>query len=118
MDADGFVYFLGRDDAMIKTSGYRVSPEEIEDAVHESGLAQEVAAIGVPHPVLGEAIVVVVTGNPDTDTLLSACRRQLPNFMLPARVMHHGGPLPRNANGKLDRPALAAFAGDPFASEQ
>lgn len=118
MDADGFVYFLGRDDAMIKTSGYRVSPEEIEDAIHDSGLAQEVAAIGVPHPVLGEAIVVVVTGNPDTDALLSACRRQLPNFMLPARVMHHGGPLPRNANGKLDRPALETFAGEPFTPEQ
>lgn len=118
MDADGFVYFLGRDDNMIKTSGYRVSPEEIEDAVHASGLVEEAAAVGVPHPVLGEAIIVIVTGNSEPDALLSACRRRLPNFMLPARVMHHDGPLPRNANGKLDRTALEAYAGEPFTPEQ
>ncbi|NTV12141.1 MAG: acyl-CoA ligase (AMP-forming), exosortase A system-associated, partial [Zoogloea sp.] len=93
-------------------SGYRVSPTEVEEVVYASRLAGEVAAFGVPHEQLGEAIVVTVTPPPGTglevDALLAACRSRLPAYMVPARVVVHDGPLPRNPNGKIDRKALAA----------
>ena len=56
-DEEGFLYFIGRRDEMIKTSGYRVSPTEIEEVVYGTQLVGEVAAFGVPHPTLGQAIV-------------------------------------------------------------
>ena len=61
MDEEGFLYFISRRDEMIKTSGYRVSPTEIEEAIHGTQLVGEVAAFGVPHPSLGQGIVVVAT---------------------------------------------------------
>lgn len=60
MDDEGFLYFVGRRDEMIKTSGYRVSPTEVEEVVYATGLVAEAAAIGVSHPVLGQAVVLVV----------------------------------------------------------
>jgi hypothetical protein len=60
MDAEGYLYFIGRSDDMIKVSGYRISPTEVEEVVlHASGLVAEVAAFGVPHPQLGQAIVLL-----------------------------------------------------------
>jgi len=110
-DVDGFLYFIGRRDEMIKTSGYRVSPTEIEEALYASGLVTDAVAAGVAHPVLGQAIVVVVTPGPsgeeDTDGILAACRSRLPTFMVPARVLWRES-IPRNPNGKYDRPAIAA----------
>jgi len=112
MDEEGFLYFVGRRDEMIKTSGYRVSPTEIEEALYESGLVGEAAAFGVPHPQLGEAIVVVLTARdgaaPDEASLLAACRSRLPGFMMPARIALRPAPLPRNPNGKIDRKTLRA----------
>ena len=64
MDEEGFLYFIGRRDEMIKTSGYRVSPTEIEEVVFATGLVADAAAVGVPHPTLGQAIVVVATPAP------------------------------------------------------
>ncbi len=110
-DEDGFLYFGGRRDEMIKTSGYRVSPGEIEEVLYRTGLVAEAAALGVGHPVLGQAIVVVAqpaAGTlPDTEALLAACRDALPLYMVPARVDWTDAPLPRNPNGKIDRKALA-----------
>src|SRR5690606_5205456 len=60
-DRDGFLYFVGRMDDMIKTSGYRVSPTEIEEAAYESGLVRDAVAVGRPDDRLGEHIVLVVT---------------------------------------------------------
>jgi acyl-CoA ligase (AMP-forming) (exosortase A-associated) len=110
MDQEGFLYFVGRRDEMIKTSGYRVSPTEIEEVVFATGLVADAAAVGVPHPRLGQAIVIVVTPapnrTPDTDALLEACKRELPLFMVPHQVDWRES-LPRNPNGKYDRPRLA-----------
>jgi acyl-CoA synthetase (AMP-forming)/AMP-acid ligase II len=110
-DEEGYLYFIGRRDEMIKTSGYRVSPTEVEEVVYATGLVAEAAAFGVPHPVLGEAIVLVATSRSgielDVDALLSECRQRLPAYMLPARVESRTGTLPRNPNGKIDRKALA-----------
>ena len=61
MDEEGFLYFIGRRDEMIKTSGYRVSPMEVEEVIYATELVAEAAAVGVPHPVLGQAIAVIAT---------------------------------------------------------
>ena len=112
IDEDGFLYFLGRRDEMIKTSGYRVSPSEVEEALYRSGLVAEAVALGVPHPTLGHAIVVVAVAGPGApasgaDALIADCRRRLPAYMVPAHVAWRDA-LPKNANGKFDRAALAA----------
>jgi len=110
-DEDGFLYFIGRRDEMIKTSGYRVSPSEIEEIVFASGLVADAAAVGVPHPTLGQAVVLVAApaqGKPADDAaLLDICRRDLPAFMVPAKIDWRES-LPRNPNGKYDRSRLAA----------
>ncbi|HEX2826045.1 MAG TPA: acyl-CoA ligase (AMP-forming), exosortase A system-associated [Burkholderiales bacterium] len=110
-DEDGFLYFVGRRDEMIKTSGYRVSPTEIEEAIYATALVGEAAAFGVSHPTLGQAVVVVATPRNgaalDATALLGACRSRLPAYMAPAKIDVREGPLPRNANGKIDRKRLA-----------
>jgi acyl-CoA ligase (AMP-forming) (exosortase A-associated) len=110
-DEDGFIYFIGRLDEMIKTSGYRVSPTEIEEALYETQLVGEAAAFGITHPKLGQSIVVVATplGGKELDSaaLHMRLRAELPAYMVPALIDVRNGPLPRNPNGKIDRKALA-----------
>lgn len=106
-DADGLLYFVGRDDEMIKVSGNRISPTEIEEAAVASGTASEAVAIGVPDDRLGQAIVLVARGNDDEDSLRAHFKAQMPAFMMPTQVIWRPE-LPRNANGKLDRAALRA----------
>jgi acyl-CoA ligase (AMP-forming) (exosortase A-associated) len=105
-DEEGFLYFVGRRDDMIKTSGYRVSPTEIEEVVFASGLVDEVAAIGLPHPTLGQSITLLVKPRNgaalDEEALLVACRQQLPAYMVPQRIAQRSE-LYRNPNGKIDR---------------
>jgi acyl-CoA synthetase (AMP-forming)/AMP-acid ligase II len=107
-DAEGYLYFISRKDEMIKTSGYRVSPTEIEEVVYSSRLANEVAAIGLPHPTLGQAILLVAAGddNLDREAIIRYCQKELPNFMVPQAVEIRSS-LPRNQNGKIDRKGLA-----------
>jgi len=111
MDDEGFMYFVGRRDEMIKTSGYRVSPTEVEEVVYATQTATEVAAVGIHHPVLGQAVVLVVYGPKHDETLeakiMLACKQQLPAFMLPAKIIVKAEPLPRNPNGKIDRKRIA-----------
>jgi acyl-coenzyme A synthetase/AMP-(fatty) acid ligase len=111
MDEEGFLYFIGRRDEMIKTSGYRVSPTEVEEVIFASGLVADAAAVGVPHPTLGQAVVVVAAPKEnsarDTHLLLQICRARLPSYMVPAQVEWRDS-LPRNPNGKYDRARLAA----------
>lgn len=111
MDEEGYLYYIGRRDEMIKTSGYRVSPTEIEEVVFASGLVADAVAVGVPHATLGHAIVVVAAapagGAQNSEGVLDYCRKQLANFMVPAQVQWREA-LPRNPNGKYDRVTLAA----------
>lgn len=111
MDEDGFLYFVGRRDEMIKTSGYRVSPTEVEEVVYGSGKVSEAVALGVPHETQGQAIVVVATPPPegpmDEEGVMAACRAALPPYMVPERVVMRET-LPRNPNGKIDRKQIAA----------
>lgn len=117
-DEDGFLYFIGRRDEMIKTSGYRVSPSEVEEVVYATGLVAEVAATGPVHPVLGQAVVLVIyapAGGEDVaDRLLAECKQKLPGFMVPARIERRSEPLPRNPNGKIDRKRLSTELADLF----
>jgi acyl-CoA synthetase (AMP-forming)/AMP-acid ligase II len=116
-DEDGYLYFVGRMDEMIKTSGYRVSPAEVEEIAYSTGLVSEVAALGIAHKKLGQGIVLVAKakdgGNPSTDDLLNEIRTEAPNYMVPHSVQWKDE-LPRNANGKMDRTALAAEYADHF----
>ncbi|MCA1661732.1 MAG: acyl-CoA ligase (AMP-forming), exosortase A system-associated [Novosphingobium sp.] len=109
-DASGLLHFVGRRDAMIKTSGNRVSPQEIEDAALATGLVAEAVALGVADARLGQAIQLVARAMPGRadarEALAGALARALPNFMIPAAI-HWREALPRSANGKLDRAALA-----------
>jgi acyl-CoA ligase (AMP-forming) (exosortase A-associated) len=110
-DADGYLYFVGRRDEMIKTSGYRVSPTEVEDILYATQLVGECVAFGVPHESLGETIQIIATSPLSTRTtgqndLITACRSRMPAYMLPSGIDWVTGPLPRNANGKIDRAAL------------
>lgn len=117
MDEEGFLYFIGRRDEMIKTSGYRVSPTEIEEVLYATGLVAEAAAFGVPHPMLGQAIVAVAVprdGALDSDALLGECKQRLPAFMVPSRIHLREASLPRNPNGKIDRKRLAGELHDVF----
>ncbi|WP_293878108.1 MULTISPECIES: AMP-binding protein [unclassified Sphingomonas] len=104
--ADGLFRFVGRDDEMIKSAGNRISPLEVEEAVLAGGEAREAVAIGVADARLGQAIVVVLAGDPaGEDALRARLRTLLPSFMQPARYDWHAT-LPHNANGKLDRAAI------------
>lgn len=110
MDAEGYLYFIGRDDDMIKVSGYRVSPLEVEEVVDRFEHVTEQVAIGVPHPVMGQAIVLIVKQNQAVNlsavALRQQCQMQLPAYMVPAHVEIMFDSLPRNANGKIDRKLL------------
>ena len=59
-DSDGLLYFVGREDGMIKTAGNRVSPTELEEAAIASGMVHEAVALGYPDDRLGEAIALIV----------------------------------------------------------
>ena len=111
IDEEGFLYFIERRDEMIKTSGYRVSPTEVEEVIYAAEHVAEAIAIGIPHPVLGQAIAVIVTARnavqPDVDALLRVCKQHLPAYMLPSHIELREGDLPRNPNGKIDRKLLS-----------
>ncbi len=110
-DAEGFLYFIGRRDEMIKTSGYRVSPTEVEEVLYATGLVRDAVAVGVSHPGLGQAVVIVAAAadgrTADSDALLTQCRQRLPTFMVPLHIEWRDA-LPRNPNGKFDRSRLAS----------
>jgi len=111
-DAEGFLYFIGRRDEMMKTSGYRVSPTEVEEVLYSTKLVGECVAFGVDHPALGQVIQVIATAPDGTaavavEALIAECRRLMPAYMVPQGVEPHPGPLPRNPNGKIDRKLLA-----------
>ncbi len=115
-DQDGYHYFIGRNDETIKTSGYRVSPTEVEEFLYSTGGVGECIAFGVPHAQLGHAIEVIATlvdeaSTIDSFALIAECRGKLPNYMVPNGITIHKAPLPRNANGKIDRRRLIADRG-------
>ncbi len=107
-DAEGFLYFVGRKDEMIKTSGYRVSPTEIEQVAYGTGLVADAVALGVDDERLGQRVLLVASpanGRLEPEQLLGLLRDELPLYMVPARVVIRDS-LPRSPNNKLDRNLL------------
>ena len=104
---DGLIRVRARADAMIKTSGNRLSPNEIEEAAIASGAVSQALAVGIPDPRLGHAIllIAVAKGDKPEDQLRSYFARELPAFMMPARIVWRDS-LPLSPNGKVDRAAL------------
>lgn len=109
MGEDGLLRFRGRDDAMIKVSGNRVSPTEIEEAALASGMISDAAAFGIPDDRLGQAILLVAVARQAGAAveLEAYLRRELPPHMRPQRYLWMDQ-LPVGPNGKLDRAALKA----------
>jgi acyl-CoA ligase (AMP-forming) (exosortase A-associated) len=105
--ADGLIRFRGRDDAMIKVSGNRVSPTEIEEAALASGAVADAVAIGVADERLGQAIllVAVARGQGAEDRLRRFLSVELPAYMQPREIIWRDA-LPLSPNGKVDRAAL------------
>ncbi|MEQ1955502.1 acyl-CoA ligase (AMP-forming), exosortase A system-associated [Mesorhizobium sp. CN2-181] len=107
-DEEGFLFFVGRRDEMIKTSGYRVSPTEIEEVAYGTGFVREAVALGIEDAALGQRIVLIASslnGALDIPGLLGRFRQQLPQYMVPSSVVELPA-LPTTPNGKLDRVLL------------
>jgi acyl-CoA ligase (AMP-forming) (exosortase A-associated) len=109
MDDDGFLYYVGRRDAMIKSSGFRISPTEVEEVVFQTGTVRHAAAIGVPDELVGQAVKVFVVPRDgeavDTTLLSTFCEDRLPRYMVP-RFFEVLEALPLTSSGKVDYPAL------------
>src|SRR5208283_1134288 len=108
-DEDGFLYYVGRRDTMIKSSGFRISPTEVEEVVFQSGKARHAAAIGVPDEMLGQAVkifVVLRDGETfDQGALLNFCEERMPRYMVP-KYVEVMDDLPKTSSGKVDYPSL------------
>lgn len=108
MDDEGFLYFVGRKDDIIKSRGEKVAPKEVENVIYELPGVAAVAVVGVPDPILGQAIkAFVVTKNADLTAkqILAHCRARLEDFMVPQYVEFRDE-LPVNASGKIARREL------------
>jgi acyl-CoA ligase (AMP-forming) (exosortase A-associated) len=118
-DEEGYLYFISRLDEMIKTSGYRVSPSEVEEVVYNLQGISQAAALGLPHPMLGQAILLVITthGTVTASEVLQHCKKELPNFMVPQQIVILEQ-MPHNQNGKIDRKHLATEYRDLFKEPQ
>lgn len=108
-DEEGFFYFVGRRDKMIKTLGYRVSPDEVADALFDSGEIADLAITTCPDPRRGERIIAhfVLRAGGSIERLQDFARSELPRYMQPTRFIEYGA-LPRTTSGKHDLAALSA----------
>jgi acyl-CoA synthetase (AMP-forming)/AMP-acid ligase II len=110
IDEDGILWFVGRQDFMIKSSGVRVSPTEVEEFLYRVAGVHHAIAFGVPDDALGACVEAVVV--PDTGAglaekdILRFCRREMPGYMAPRRIHVWDGELPRTGNGKINVPAV------------
>jgi acyl-CoA ligase (AMP-forming) (exosortase A-associated) len=109
MDDDGFIYYVGRRDTMIKSSGFRISPTEVEEMLFSNGKLRQAAVIGIPDEVLGQTIkAFVVPRNGegiDASRLLAYCAEKMPRYMVP-KTIEVLDELPKTTSGKVDYPAL------------
>jgi len=109
MDEEGFLYFVGRRDTMIKSSGFRISPTEIEEVLFQTGKVRGAAVIGLPDEVLGQSIKAFVVPRDgdalDVEALLATCAEKMPRYMVP-KTLEVLSELPKTSSGKVDYPAL------------
>jgi len=109
MDNEGFLYIESRKSDMIKSGAHRIAPKEIEEIILEHNAVHEVAVIGTPDEILGEAIkacVVLKEGSPCSEKeLLAHCRKNLPTFKVPHQI-YFCNELPKTLTGKIQKQAL------------
>jgi acyl-CoA synthetase (AMP-forming)/AMP-acid ligase II len=109
MDEEGFLYFVGRKDDMIKTRGERVSPKEVENVIYGLEGVAEAAVIPVPDDILGQAIktlIVTRNGYPLTEKdVLKHCKKELEEFAIPKYIEFRDS-LPKTSSGKIDKLTL------------
>lgn len=109
MDEDGFLYFIGRRDTMIKSSGFRVSPTEVEEVLFKSGFVKGAAVIGIPDEMLGQTIKAFVVGRDgetlSVEKLREFCAGNMPRHMVP-KAIEVLDEMPKTTSGKVDYPAL------------
>jgi len=110
-DEDGFLYFLGRRDDMIKSKGERISPKEIEDNICRMDGVAEVAVIGLPDEILGQAVKAFIVPAPAAELtekdVLKYCSQNMEAFMVPKYIEFMDG-FPKTPNGKIDKKQLKA----------
>ena len=109
MDEDGFLYFVGRRDTMIKSCGFRISPTEVEEVLFQTGKVKGAAVIGIPHEAFGQLVKCFVVakdgGTVDVEELLAFCTSKMPRYMVP-QAIEVLSELPKTSSGKVDYPAL------------
>ncbi len=104
-DDDGFFFLVGRKDDLLKVGGHRINPQEIEDAIIDTGLVIEVLAIGLPDALLGNRLIALVVQKDDDcneNLLMQQCSEKLPKYKLPSEIKLVKG-LHKKANGKIDK---------------
>lgn len=105
MDEEGFLYFVGRRDSMIKSAGFRISRTEVEEAMYQSGMVTEAGVIGIPDDILGQAVIAWIVKKDeatfDLAELTAYCSSKLPRYMMP-KSFHFLDSLPKTPNGKID----------------
>ncbi|MBA2713077.1 MAG: AMP-binding protein [Rubrobacteraceae bacterium] len=111
-DEEGYLYFLGREDAMIKNQGYRLSPEEVENLLLGSGLVHEACAFGVENPAVGQDVIAAISlRNGAEERALDRVREHVikngPPYMVPKEILIRDE-LPKTASGKIDRKGISS----------
>ena len=108
-DEEGFLYYVGRRDTMIKCSGHRISPTEVEEVLFQSGQVRQAAVIGIPDEIMGQVIKAFVVPRDglqvEVAKLLAYCGEKVPRYMIP-RDVDVLDELPKTTSGKVDYPAL------------
>jgi len=108
MDEEGFMYFVSRKDDIIKSRGEKVAPKEVENVLYGLKGVREAAVIGVPDPILGQAIkAFVVTDGAELSEadVLAHCRAHLEDLMMP-RYVAFCQELPKTSSGKIKKTGL------------
>jgi long-chain acyl-CoA synthetase len=109
MDEEGFLYFQGRNDDIIKTRGEKVSPLEVENAIFRHPAVKETVVLGMPDEVLGEAVIAFVTLYPGSvaseQEIIRECKSRLELYMIPSRLIIIDQ-MPKSPNGKIDKSEL------------
>lgn len=106
-DEDGFLYFVGRKDNMIKTAGYRVSPTEVEELLLGCHGVAEAVVFGLPDDELGYKIraVITVSAALEKQAIINHCKTNAPQYLVPHELFVREA-FPKTASGKLDRPKI------------
>jgi acyl-coenzyme A synthetase/AMP-(fatty) acid ligase len=109
MDEEGFLYFQGRTDDIIKTRGEKVSPIEIENIIYKINGVKEVAVIGLTDAVMGQSVAAYITCHANTELsekeVQKECMAHLEQFMVPQKIIFLQE-MPKSSNGKIDKKEL------------